>query len=203
MPRSVTSRRSLTYAGPNGGFVVPAEIWNQTLIVLRDYGADSSEGLVFWGGCVSGAVTQITGLYVLGHEPQGGRVEVAAQESRWLVRQLRLRDEKLIAQVHSHPRAAFHSDGDDRLAASYHSGFLSIVVPYFGSDVESIDDCAVFEFNGTQFVQLSPGEVDRRIRTLPLVVEMGPRSAVPTEQSTWISTLVSSLKQKLTGLRKH
>ena len=36
------------------------------------------------------------------------------------------------AQVHSHPREAFHSIADDRGAVIRHGGALSLVVPDFG-----------------------------------------------------------------------
>lgn len=202
MSRPVTSRRAVPYSGAGGQFVVPAEIWDRTLATLRAYGAASSEGLVFWGGCVSGEVSQVTGLYLIGHEPQGGRVRASAGEARWLVQQLRVRDEKLIAQVHSHPGEAFHSAGDDRHAASFHPGYLSIVVPRFGREVRDVCDCAVLEFEGACFVQLSSSDLHRRLRILPLFVEMRRQQDRLAERKTWIATFVSSLRRKLTGLRR-
>jgi proteasome lid subunit RPN8/RPN11 len=46
---------------------------------------------------------------------------------------LRRRRLVLLAQVHSHPREAFHSNADDRWAVVRHEGALSIVVPEFAS----------------------------------------------------------------------
>ncbi len=45
----------------------------------------------------------------------------------------RIRTDRLYiaAQVHSHPREAFHSPADDKWAIVRHEGALSIVLPYF------------------------------------------------------------------------
>jgi len=39
----------------------------------------------------------------------------------------------LIAQVHSHPTEAYHSEADDRFAIVTAEGGLSLVVPNFGN----------------------------------------------------------------------
>ena len=44
--------------------------------------------------------------------------------------------EKLLAQLHTHPGPAFHSEADDRLALPRHTGAISIVVPHFGQGWE-------------------------------------------------------------------
>jgi hypothetical protein len=85
------------YPGAGATVRVPAEIWQRSLDVLRLYGSVGSEGLVFWGGTVTANTIQVTTLYIPGHEAQGGRVKVTAEEGRWLLRRLKERDEKLIA----------------------------------------------------------------------------------------------------------
>jgi hypothetical protein len=121
--------------------------------------------------------------------------------SRWLLRSLRTRDEKLLAQVHSHPGTAFHSFGDDERATSFHPGFMSIVVPRFARGVMSIGQCAVFEFDGAGFVQLDERAVQERIRLTPLIEDREPDEA-RTVRKSWLHTLVLKLKQKLTGWRR-
>jgi hypothetical protein len=185
---------------------VPQEIWEQSIAVMRRYGESRSEALVFWGGIVAGGQQQVTGLYLPDHTPQGGRVQLTDADARWLVRRLRERDEKLLAQVHSHPGSAFHSGGDDERAASFHVGYLSIVAPDFARPVSNVSDCATYEFDGTQFVPLNLNEVGGRIRVLPMVEER-ERDPVPEpvrdqrRQSwkSWIGTLASSLKPRLTA----
>lgn len=167
MLESLNLRRSIHYPGRGAIAVVPSELWAQTLEILRAYGRSGSEGLVFWGGVVVGGSLQVTGLYAPAHRPQGLRVRLSQHESRWLLRSLRERDEKLIAQVHSHEELAFHSLGDESCAASFHPGYLSIVVPRFGIGVEQLEECAVFEHDGAGFVELDPIRYAQRIRLRP------------------------------------
>lgn len=167
----MTSRRSVRYPGPDAPLVVPLEAWARTLQTIRTFGDENSEALVFWGGVVVADSLQVTAVYMPVHKPQGWRVRLTDVESRWLVRRLAERDEKLVAQVHSHPELAFHSPGDEARAASFHAGYMSIVVPRFGSGVEDLAECAVFEFDGARFIAVAPGEVERRVRLLPMIEE--------------------------------
>jgi hypothetical protein len=148
---------------------VPEEAWLRTLEEIRMYGGRRSEALLFWGGILSASAAQVTGVYLPGHRPDGAHAALSKEESRWLVRQLHGRDEKLIAQIHSHPGEAYHSDGDDAGAASFHIGFLSIVVPQYGRGVACLSECAIFEFDGTRFTELKAGDIAQRFRVQRLV----------------------------------
>ncbi len=135
-------------------------------------------------------------------------MRLTREESRWLLRTLRARDEKLIAQVHSHPGSAFHSPGDNERAASFHPGYFSIVVPGFARNIEAIEDCALFEFDGREFRSISSDSAARRVQFTSLVAVRTPEplKSQPTSQGDepgWLRTIVSKLKQKLTGRRRQ
>ena len=188
------SRRSVPY--PTGQFLVriPGHLWDAALEELRRYGTldgdpqyRGSEGLVFFGGLIVNGEAQVTSLYCLDHEPQGGRVQVTPDEARWLLKSLRARDEKLIAQVHSHRGLAGHSWGDDQHATSFHDGFVSIVIPYFAHGVTSIDECAVLEYRNGTFVDL-PAPQHSRCRVEPAVIRrrpLPPSTPGPAKESRW------------------
>lgn len=208
----MTRRRGTEYPGVGGTYFVPELVWRRSIAELRRYGEHRSEGLLFWGGVICPGGVQVTGLYVLGHEPQGGTVRVTREEARWLLRSLHTRDEKLVAQVHSHPSKAYHSPGDDTHATSYHAGFISIVVPNFARAVEKATDTAIYEFDGERFERLGPDAVQRRILVSPLVtvrrdpLASQPGPDEPTDQESadgWISTLVSSLRQRIIAPRRR
>ena len=78
------------------------------------------------------------------------------------------RDEFVLAQVHSHPGIAFHSDLDDYGAATLRSGFVSIVVPDYGCvPLNDLSHCAVFECQGgSRWAELACTEVIRRFRVI-------------------------------------
>lgn len=163
-------------------------------------GRRGSEALVYLGGVGTGTEMIVTGLYRLHHEPQGDRVVVRPDEARWLLQALRARDEKLIAQLHSHRWLAEHSHGDDIWATSFHEGFVSIVVPNFGTGVGSPVDCAVLEFRKGAFVELPRGEVLRRILVYPETIErVGlPTLSAPTKERPWraFARKLKSIAQK-------
>lgn len=165
------TRRSQPYPPLGAELYVPGEIWAHTLRAIRAYGRLRSEGLVLWGGVVANQSLQVTGLYLPHHKAEGWRAGLAPEEARWLVEALRARDEKLVVQVHSHPNEAFHSPGDDARAASFHTGYLSFVIPRFGRRVSALTECAGYEYDGAAFSELSREELQRRCHVLPLVEE--------------------------------
>lgn len=136
----------------------------------------------------------VSSLLILNHLPQGGRVRPTAEEMRSLLRALRVRDEKLIAQIHTHEGLAFHSYGDDTRATSYHPGFISIVVPRFGRAVHAIDECAVYEFRGT-FEPLTRREITDRFCICEDVVELAPLREWEEKPSIW-----NALSRKLKSI---
>lgn len=65
------------------------------------------------------------------HSAHAGGYDVDGgwQNELWL--RLGREDRRLLAQVHTHPGAAYHSQRDDAMAALQTPGFLSLVVPNF------------------------------------------------------------------------
>lgn len=180
------SARRVAYPVSGSTARIPRSLWLAALETIRLYGRFYSEGLVYFAGVV-GSPTDlvVTSLYRLHHRPQGHRVEVTPEESRRLVRLLRERDEKLVAQLHSHGGPAFHSGGDDAYATSFHPGFLSIVVPHFGEGVTEVVQCGVFEFVDGMFQELNATQVAARVALFDEIVEFAPAPEPPAKDSWW------------------
>jgi len=53
----------------------------------------------------------------------------------------------LIAQIHSHPGEAYHSEMDDRYPIVDTYGGISIVVPDFASGIISLKDCVIYRLS--------------------------------------------------------
>jgi len=184
--------RSTPDASPGFQLRIPATIWARALDTITEYGRVRSEALMMLAGVVaSDDVAIVTCLYLLDHLAQGECVVVDHEESRWLLRSIRARDEKLLAQVHSHPGEAFHSGGDDASAASFHPGYLSIVVPQYGRRRVNPADCAVVEWRSGRFVELTPNEVSRRIQLVEGVERR--RSEKETGRRRWWDAFVQRL----------
>lgn len=67
---------------------------------------------------------------------------------------------RLIAQLHSHPGEAYHSEIDDRYSVVTARGGLSLVVPDFAAGPFTLDACAVYRLEaGGEWAEVPPGRV--------------------------------------------
>ena len=187
------SVRAVPYPEPGTLVRLPRPLWDEAITIVRSYGeiGRGNEALVYFAGVIASDELVITSLYAIDPEPQGGRVVVSPAEARWLLQQLRQRDEKLIAQLHSHETIACHSSGDDSHATSFHPGFISIVVPCFGRGAGDFDQCAVVEFDGEKFRELTREEKQSRVRIIEPVLYR--RSGAPV-QGARIETVSGSFR---------
>jgi hypothetical protein len=161
--------RSTPYPPADYRVRVPQLIWTAALNEVRRYasldgrsGRRGSEGLVYLGGVPTTEELLVTSVFRLHHLPQGDSVKPTPAEVRWLLLELRARDEKLVAQLHTHRHGARHSPGDDAMATSFHPGFLSIVVPNFAVGVAQLHECIVHEYRDGEFGALTPAQVAAR-----------------------------------------
>lgn len=70
-------------------------------------------------------------------------------------------DMKLIAQIHSHPKEAYHSEADDRFPIVDTYGGVSIVVPNFASGKVLLKDCAIYRLSlNKTWDKLADPEID-------------------------------------------
>jgi hypothetical protein len=55
----------------------------------------------------------------------------------------------LLAQIHSHPAEAYHSDTDDAFPIATAAGSLSLVIPDFAARPFALPECAVYRLSAT------------------------------------------------------
>lgn len=111
----------------------------QTLARLRNCGAGRRECVVFWTGPLV-APALADGLLHPLHRAGLGGYEV---DQGWLARtwtQLAAEGRAIRAQVHTHPREAFHSATDDAFPIISTAGFLSLVIPRFAAPPQTLGD---------------------------------------------------------------
>jgi hypothetical protein len=115
---------------------------------LQKVGRQGLEGFALWVGTREGDVFRVlqtvipvqqgirtqTGVCVRIGPEELHRINVWLYENKLL----------LIAQIHSHPTNAYHSDTDDEFAIATVAGSLSLVIPDFAADPFSLDLCAVY-----------------------------------------------------------
>jgi hypothetical protein len=119
----------------------------KTLSELQKVGQSGAECVVLWLG--KRTADGISVETVWKPEQQSGRDFFTIPETAMekLFGELRSGRMMIAAQVHTHPRLAFHSQADDEWAIVRHTGALSLVVPHFAlrTQPESFKkDTAVF-----------------------------------------------------------
>ncbi len=124
----------------------------QTREWLREVGLGRNEAFVLWAGLFSipeefVVTTSIFPDQQVLRSPLGIGVYVDGEElfriNKWLFEN-RL---ELLAQVHTHPQEAFHSNTDDTFPMVTAAGQFSLVVPFFARAPIDINRCAVFRLN--------------------------------------------------------
>jgi hypothetical protein len=149
-------------------FIVPGEVIETTEAFLRERGRAECEAVVLWFGVVgdTGSAT-VSSAYVPEQTPfafdDGVGVYIDEEAITRVILAL-AGDEIVLARIHSHPRAAYHSDTDDLNRLISHEGAISIVVPYFASRGLRIELCSVNEFLlDLGWQELSAAEAAERI----------------------------------------
>jgi Prokaryotic homologs of the JAB domain len=145
--------------------VVPLAVIEDTLRSMRDIGAHGCELLVLWLGEVDDrqGVASVRTAFVPKQKPITGEDGVGyfitGETLFHLNRGLAETGLRLIAQVHSHPTAAFHSEADDRYAIVTAHGGLSLVVPDFGHARPDPASWAVYRLDKQNWRELASTEV--------------------------------------------
>lgn len=153
---------------------VPRVVVNETATALREYGRHGLEGLVLWiGELVSNETTTEARVRDLVVPPQrsirsedGVGYFVSSETLFALNKLLSEHNLRLLAQVHSHPTSAYHSETDDRYAIATTEGALSIVVPDFGRDAEDPGTWATYRLGTNGWDELTEDEAKRYIHIM-------------------------------------
>jgi hypothetical protein len=152
-------------------FEVPADVVQRTHDHLRVKGATREEGVVLWRGTFE--PPRITGAIVPLQDTSEGRFRVSLEERQRISRQLSGTGEMIVAQVHSHPNAAFHSWIDDKEAIPRRVGAYSLVVPDFGARAGLLDNAALYQLDPSGGWRDAPLDTFRL--PLPLSSSTAPR----------------------------
>jgi hypothetical protein len=116
---------------------LPRAIAEETQQFLRAVGNKGMEGLALWVGRRAGPEFEVTHLLIPRQRAirtaDGVCAVVEPDELHRINVELFQTGLRTIAQVHSHPSHAYHSDTDDDFAIANTVGCLSLVVPNFAA----------------------------------------------------------------------
>ena len=112
---------------------VPASVLAGTARALFETGGGIREAVALWAGRVRDATLAEVTRIVVPHQVTGPlHFNVPLQERLRILRELSPLGEFVLVQLHTHPRQAFHSEADNTMAITKHTGAISIVIPNFG-----------------------------------------------------------------------
>ena len=117
-------------------YVVHQDTVKESALTLRSLSRGQRESVILWLGTADNEAAMVRRIVVPKQTGSAGHFDVPLGERLKLAQQFACSGEKLLVQLHTHPRQAFHSDADDRLALPRHTGALSIVVPEFAANWE-------------------------------------------------------------------
>jgi hypothetical protein len=145
--------------------LVPKQVIEDTLYALQLFGKRELEGLVLWLGEIREQHAVVLRSLVPPQRPvssEGGLGYFVDGDTLFALNQaLSEAGLRLIAQVHSHPTEAYHSDTDDRYAIVTADGGLSLVVPNFGDAPADPAGWAVYRLTDGDWLELSDAESRR------------------------------------------
>lgn len=133
---------------------------------LRGKGAERAEGVVLWRGTFE--PPRITAAIIPDQITSFGRFQVPLAERQRITRDLAGSRELIVAQVHSHPKRAFHSPVDDDEAIPRRLGSYSLVVPDFGSRPHLLEEAALYRLTAGGSWDPAP------LKTFEIRAEGGP-----------------------------
>lgn len=127
---------------------------------LAKYTRNKHEGIAYLLGQVSEDRTIAVAAICPKARTTYGSFSVTSKDMARVIKTANKFNLQVVGQVHSHPGDAFHSDGDEAGANIAYKGYVSIVLPQYGSKLPSLDNAAFFLFNGRgKFIELRKDNV--------------------------------------------
>ena len=146
-------------------------IFADTIARLQQGGRRGHERLVLWLARDGSEPLPISEVYEPEQETAKDSFYLPPRSMRAVMQHLRRNRLRIVAQVHSHPGAAFHSVADDRWAIVRHVGALSLVLPRFAVSTTPdnfLHEAKVYALSPTnQWLEIAALGADAPIGTTP------------------------------------
>jgi proteasome lid subunit RPN8/RPN11 len=119
------------------------------------------EGIVYLLGQTDGFTSVVVSVFRPNARTTKGSFRVEVTAMRHVVEAASANGLQVVGQLHTHPGHAFHSDGDEEGAHIRFNGFVSIVLPDYGTRLPGFDGAAIYMFGTAErrFVQLSVADL--------------------------------------------
>lgn len=127
---------------------VPRRLADAAQHHLRLVGRQGNEGFALWIGRRAGHVFHVDETVIPEQRglqfASGVCVTVGSEELFRINKYLYATGRQLVAQLHSHPTDAYHSETDDTFPIATTAGAFSLVIPDFAVRPFSLEECAIY-----------------------------------------------------------
>lgn len=142
--------------------LVPQSILKETLIIFKEYGHEYLEVFAIWVGEEKRNTFKIKEVWFPKQNNTIISYYVPNIDVHNINVELNKKNYSVIAQLHTHPGYAFHSQIDDENAILTLTGSLSIVIPNYGFiPIKAIDKWAVYRLTNGKWILLSVNKVKK------------------------------------------
>lgn len=118
------------------------------------------EGITYLFGRTDGEITIAVSATTPAAHTTYGSFEVSSISMAKVVRSAAKLNLQIVAQVHTHPGAAYHSKGDEEGARIKYNGYVSIVLPNYGKHLPSLEGAAIYIYQNHQgFISLQLSDI--------------------------------------------
>ena len=137
-------------------------VLDSTFDFLQEYGHNQLEAHAIWVGKKTGMVFDVLDVWFPVQINSAISYEIPEEEEFRINVELNRKKLIAIAQIHTHPGAAFHSSIDDEGSELVLPGSLSIVMPNFGFiKKDDLSQWKVYRHTRKSWEQLSDQEVGK------------------------------------------
>lgn len=112
--------------------VIPERMLSKLFKEIRHAGVSGREGFALLLGDIKSIPLRVSQIYIPEYDSGRAFYKITSKGDQKLMEYLKSEKLMVLAQLHSHPNEAFHSDADDLMATVAHVGGLSFVLPDFG-----------------------------------------------------------------------
>lgn len=146
-------------------FIVTKSVLEKTVEFLKISEKKQTEVVILWSGEIRGCTVKIKTAWLPFQYSDVGFFMIPGDELFKLNRTIFESGERLVAQVHTHPTLAYHSDTDSEFSVTSMENGLSIVVPHFGAtSIKSYLECAYYVYKDRKWARLSPSDARHHIK---------------------------------------
>jgi len=140
--------------------VLTADTVNGLMVALAHSKQQRHEGVAYLLGRTDGAVTLAVTVFAPEARTTSGSFHVTPRAMVACMQTAARFDLQVVAQVHTHPGRAYHSDGDVEGAKIRYPGYASLVLPGYGRDLPSLAGAAAYLWQKERgWIELSEDDI--------------------------------------------